>query len=70
MSTLRSTRYEIHVVRDGNLTEMVQANSRRKDALKRAEFIANDTLGWPTVRSVKVIDRSSGSHPLIAAHYR
>jgi len=69
MSERRSTRYRIEVIRADGSKEVVQANSRRRDALKRAAFITQDRAGWPSVVGTIVHD-ATGSIPVIAQSYR
>jgi hypothetical protein len=52
----RSTRYHIEITRKDGSSEVIQSNSRRIDALKRAAFVAMDRQGWPSVVGVKVLD--------------
>jgi hypothetical protein len=52
----RSTRYHVIIVRNDNSSEMIQCNARRKDAIRRATFVAQDTIGWPSVKHCYVLD--------------
>lgn len=57
VNTSRATRYHVEVQRgeDGS-RDMIQVNSRRPDAIKRAAFVAQDVQGWPSVTKTFVRD--------------
>jgi len=59
MTNRRSTRYHIEVTRTDGSKEVIQANSRRVDALRRAKSVADNRIDWPSVVSVAVLDTMS-----------
>jgi len=52
----RAIRYEVTIERADGSVEMIQCNSRRTDAIKRAAFVAQDRAGWPNVVRAWVLD--------------
>ena len=66
----RRTRYLIEIIRRDGTAETIQANSRRVDAIKRAQIVARDVNGWPSVWRCYVIDTCSFATPLVAQFNR
>jgi hypothetical protein len=54
--TSRSTRYEIWNIETDGSRNLLQANARKLDAIKRAKFILADFTGWSRTIAVRVID--------------